>query len=843
MSSFPNISVPYQEITEKLQNIKNLDVSAKYPWIRLTSAVNGGLILQSIYNEDGFQTRYGGLTDEQSSGIIGVNLKNEPVRLNNGRKLRPSPTVSQVSIDEADIGRKKTSFTITCYSKEQAEKVAEHFLEPGFTVLVEWGWNTQLSRKQWVGNETQNNNEVTVDSILSYDNYTTIKNKRKSSNFDYDATLGFITDGRIAFGEGETYNLEITLTSLGEVAEYMQQHFETKEAKDKTQPGGGTNPIKEDVSDSNLPLGELLYRYMYTELPSYKQKRLEKYLNLPLQKPYSLGNKIEDDNRYNDDTNYINFNSALIDKINSKGVFVVSASATEYGGGGRQVKVSSDEQPLLSEERFVRFEVAIDILNNNNLELDKNSKSPLVINIDDTICGAFKNIFSTDKSKLFIPNTQAPNFKLNESLALESDDASTNIIVDMDDDGNISNTTNLHPTPKSNIEYKGTRLKNGQKTPHAFPSTYELTEEDNPINKIDDTFIPFSAKKYNWGWLKNLYINYDFFLETIQKDNYFIKDVLYELLNGMSLAANSHWKFQIIESPILDGDFKGGTELKVVDLNFTGIVNLPTKNSNGKEVLDIPVFQTRGTKSPFLSVDFSTDLPKAMQNSIIQKRLTNSSNLETHQVGGSNYDSLGLVFSDKIDPVLQKRNQLNKKTENIIIGPQQETGTTSDVASKDDSELTPQKTRRKNVDFFRDRGGIFLKNQTPIPHKIEGFALDYLMVGTWNDKELIKQLYKNNINSDHTEAEKARLNIPYGMAELNFRVFGMSGFKRGDMLRFSGLLKKFEKNCVYEVYSIKHEITTSGWFTNITCKLRPYLIESEDNYDENIPELLRAPIT
>lgn len=826
MAGFPNLSIPYQELITKLNNLTNLESTGKYPWIRIISAVGRGLVLQSIYQQDGFDIRYGGGSGGQSSGIVGLDLQGEPIRLDEGRKLRPSPIINTISIDEADIGRKKTTFTITCFSLEHANYVADHFLEPGFSVLVEWGWNTQLARKQWVGYEKQGNQNVTAEQILNYDNYITIKDKRKNSNFDYDATLGFITDGRISYGDGETYNIEVTLTSLGEVAEYMQQHLEVKEPGDTSQLGGSKNPPNEEEPNYEEPIGNILFNYMFNDLPSNKQKQLENWINLPLQKSYAPKEYRSNDNKYNDDTNYINFNESLIKKWNSKGLFKTKGS--KYGGGAVRVEIKDDEQPLISSERFIRFEVAVDILNANNLDIQEGSQ-PLLINIDDTICGGFRNMYSIDKTKLFIPNTQAPNFKLNESLRYESDEVSEQIILDMDESGSITNTTNLHPIPQSNLTYTSTRLKNGQNTPHAFPSTYDLTREDNPIDEIDDSIKPFEAKKYNWGWLKNLYINYDFFLEVIQKDNYFIKDILYDLLNGMSLAANSFWKFQIIESPIIKGEFKGTTQLKVFDMNFAGITEIPTKQENGRKTFDVPIFQARGTTSPFLSIDFSTDLPKAVQNSIIQKRLSGSSRLQTHQTGGTNWDTLPLIYEfekERVDPVIELRNKLNNRTKSNEpdFGPT-ENPNYSPPQEKTEKLLTGAQIRKKNLDFFREKGGVFLKQQT-LPSNNENYSLELLMVGSWSDKELITQLYKNNIYKDYTEEERDRLNATYGTAEVNFKIFGMSGFKRGDILRFGGIIKKFDENCVYQVHSLKHEITTTGWFTDITCKMWPYPLKN-----------------
>ena len=53
---------------------------------------------------------------------------------------------------------------------------------------------------------------------------------------------------------------------------------------------------------------------------------------------------------------------------------------------------------------------------------------------------------------------------------------------------------------------------------------------------------------YEWGYLKDLYIDFDFFSECIESTGLFTKDVYYKILNGLSSAVNMIWDFQIVES-------------------------------------------------------------------------------------------------------------------------------------------------------------------------------------------------------------------------------------------------------------------------------------------------------
>ena len=151
------------------------------------------------------------------------------------------------------------------------EEVAKYFLNPGFAVLVEWGWNTKDARKSWCGYETSKRGKVTVDDIFAYNQFKTIKSKREKANYEYDATLGFITDGGLEFGDNETYKISVTLSSIGEVAEYMQSHVNAKKEGDASTP-----TFDDNVSDEKAPEGEneleLNFNYMRRDLPYGKKK-------------------------------------------------------------------------------------------------------------------------------------------------------------------------------------------------------------------------------------------------------------------------------------------------------------------------------------------------------------------------------------------------------------------------------------------------------------------------------------------------------------------------------------------------------------------------------------------
>ena len=862
MSQFPQFSKPYPKLLQKIKgragssalwnttdNVKNsVGVNGLTPWIRVISAVSAhegfdrdpiesgiqkgkekGLILQSNYPEDGFNIRYGG-TKNQPSGVVGFNLELKPVTVSKTRKLRPSPIITNLNIDEVDIGRKKTTFDIICYSLEHMEEVAKYFMNPGFAVLVEWGWNTQQARKAWCGYESTTGGtargKVSIEDIVAYNNYRTIKKKREDANYDYDATLGYITDGAIEFGDNETYKLSVTLSSLGEIPEYMQNHKTAKKEGDVTTP-----TFDDDVEDEELPTPEgeneleISFNYMKKDLP-YGRKKVAfgggisfNKKQQPFEKLGSIKPK-ESDNGYHDVSNYINFNEKRIEQLNQLKEWLIKLEKDD-------TEVIDVNNPYIGNERFIRFELAVEILNSNVYDLDgkNDGKNSLVINIQDSFIGGFPNMFSTDSSKLFIPNTKHPNFSIDKLLWNTEGEEVENILEWYTEDktygtityaraGEIkaSFTKNMCPRPDGSITYKqgSTRQQNGSNTPHAFPSTYALNTEKIDDYKewynLDNTMQTVKCDKGYWGWLKNLYINYDFFLDTLVKPNLFTKDILYELLNGMSNACGNQWKFQVVENPVMNGT--GPTELRIIDEYFTGLADLNITDN---------IFQLRGTKSPFLSADFKTELSKMQQNSIIQKRLANDATFKTGDDGGYNNtlntSVFGVGLTDMVlNTISPTKKNINKKEE--------------DAEAQEDTKTL----NKRNKEFFLKKGTLVMKNKLDDFNSIvktgkkkeisalANFFKNSTLITSWDDSDLLNQVRINAYSKKNEE----NLNIPYGLAVVSFKVHGISGFKRGDYIQYEGLPKNLETNCVYQVHEISHEIGNDGWFTNIVTKMRPY---------------------
>ena len=808
-----NILVSRTENTNK--PLQQGGVSGLSTWVRLISAAGDGLVLESIHKPESFEQRYG---NNEKPGIIGYNFAGEPVEVT-GRGFRPSPIITDFKIDELQNGALKlVSTNIRCFTLEQLNEISKYFTEPGFYVLAEWGWNINDSYTKRVGG----GGTITPCDIVKYNNWAYLSELRKQSKYQYDASLGIITGGGVRFGDSETYDIEIKLSGQGQIAGYMQVHT----GGNKTNGDDGNNaPSFEPEEIGKSTTGVSLFKQMFNDLtnekktPTIRKWATSKANMGELKKPINWAYE----------GNFVNFDSEIKQYL----LDTLTKGATIRNKSGDKLEIPTDTA-LFDEERFIRFELAIAIFNSYVIDLSpKKSEctdvitNSQIIDIDDVVIKAHPHMFSTDKSVLYIPNTQAPNFGLKQALVNATDETPIKFI-NYSELGNKEFQANLHPLVTSAPDDGHPRYeKNGsahdpatgqsRPVPFAFPCLYDLDETVLKY-ECDETVKPITEKAGYWGWLKDLYINFDFFLECIGKSNMNSKDALIEMLNGMSSACNSIWSFQPKQGPKIN-DSNGPATLTVVDETFMGYIP--------KEVIDgIDIFQARGTKSPFTSFSWDMSVPAAAQNSIMIKRMSGNT---AEGSGDTPAPLYGTVFSDpgtfedKVGTVL-----MHLKTQGK---PQ----------SEEESEPPPP-ANAKTFELFTNRAGVFARIQDrkgkldivnnltdkELSKKTDGTIESLLCVGTWNDKSALKQIelidrgLVKGIPADVDKKYTNNVNPIPGLAKVQFQVQGLSGFKISDMLQFEGIPYKFGAPgpSFYQITKVSHSISGTTWITDVTCDFR-----------------------
>jgi hypothetical protein len=243
------------------------------------------------------------------------------------------------------------------------------------------------------------------------------------------------------------------------------------------------------------------------------------------------------------------------------------------------------KEKLFSKNRYIRFAKAIQLLNaNSGIQSIKlaGRNINVIVDIKNTPIGAFKGIYSTKPESLLIPGL-IPDFS---KFFMEQ---------------NLTDLNENDPLIDLPIDDK------------RFAQSVALDDGR------------FKEKPYYWGYLENLYINFDLFKKELESTNKTMREVLEAMLNEMSAAVNSFWNFQVVEKKAkVEG--KDTIVYTVIDENWVG------ENKTPNPV----IFVHSGANSKFLTADLDISVPGAMTDQIISKRLSLTANPDQPnlEVGG-----------------------------------------------------------------------------------------------------------------------------------------------------------------------------------------------------------------
>lgn len=569
----------------------NKEVSALSAYVIAASYADPGLVITSNPQWPligGGKSIYG---TTNTNGSVGTTLGGgevaASVTLDQGQGLRPIPVITNMEVEEqnADDGAANFSriakFTIRCFSLGQMEKVTQHFLEPGISIFLQWGWNTTAGSTPW-------GTSVARAALLK--DFSNTNQHRFNTGGESDTYLGFVTGGTVAMNN-DYWDITVNCRGFLELPAYVGAADNGKTEAQKAAHGGGTLPEPLEYSGNEISaetdIGKKRWMICFNELPSNKRTAVVKGLESKLA----------------DVGNFINFDTGVADAINSttkQGFW-----AGLFGGGDVTVRFGSAEAELaedtkiITEERYIRFGALMQIINANELEGLKLGPGvlPFAIRSDRTACSAFERVFSTDKTKLFIPNPNTP--------AADFTSIAANGGVQTDFKGNVDN-----------------RVSSKSGTKILFPE----------VVLVGKTFAGSEAmvkQNYQAGWLDNLYVNFDFAKKILETKSLAIKDALYQILNGMSGAAGSIWDFQIVDLP----NENNINQLHIVDnnLSYGTTHNQP--------------FVATGTNSPFLEVAIDMDISGQMANQIMLEKSKAAYNSSMPPVKG--------LFLTKVNDLLQ----------------------------------------------------------------------------------------------------------------------------------------------------------------------------------------------
>ena len=741
MSSFPNFSNIPDYVRKNLSSRVNngadvIGLSKLNTWVRVSSGVGSGCILYSNPNFGLFKaagdSNVGALYGSSNqSGTIGFTWAGSPINVIEQNVNKPSPIIDSIEIDEgAGNLSRKANITMTAYTIGQVEALSKYFLEPGFTIFIEFGWNRSEALSGF-------QSKLSVNSVAKYQSFKETDNRRKATSGYYDNYLGFITGGNISIN-GDKWQLSIKCSGFTELPAYLITSESSTEEKDTPKKPALKYFPNAILGESDL--GKKRFKMMFNELPSNKRTQ-------------TIANLINESGMA-DIRNYINFDEGVRKKLNDKTDGTVWSRTF---GGTTTVKTEGSEAEVpagtevIGEDKFIKFSALMQIINRIGARGYKIGNKEVVfkINSDKTVISGYPQIFSTDKTKLFIPNSVSPNF----TLASANSSAAT---LDFTQGVPLDNSINGI----------------------IFPKTTDLSGESG----LDEMAEALGKTGGYWGYLNDLYVNFDFAKGILETKNFLVKDAVYQILNGLSSAVSGIWDFQLNEK-----ENGGTTELQIVDLNFTPRTKEPP--------YAIPLV---GTNTFIQEAQFDMEISGMMMNQIIAQRTSGTS------LNNDKPDIKGSLFSSEKDLVLL----------NIERTPVTEVDLGADAPAATDEE--GKTANEKNIELFLGRIGYYPKVDLVPTSDFSGDIEGLTYVGAYDDSAM-QSAIKSKADVDLTGDGEVSGILPI-RATISFH--GVSGITRGNKIVIQGLPNKYSETGFFQVVAVKHSLSGTQWKTDVEAAFR-----------------------
>ena len=721
-------------------------------WIRVTSGVGNGMVITSNPNLPLFYAAnaiYGGIGAEpgqlgavegetEEGGSKLVDIQGKEIEFKDDRWGRPRPIISGIDVSEGNNGlSKKCELQITCFSLDQMIEIQKKFGEPAHSVFLEFGWNTEKGVKGIV--DLSN-----VEEVVAMRNLADIQEARKRAEGHYDNFLGRITGGSLSVEGGEKFIVTSKLTGVGDLAAYLQGQKGFKDTEGKTTLGGKSFWwVGGTWNDQKRQ-----FQYFFNDLPSYNRTEEAKAL---VENPY-----------FTNEYNFINFDEELREDMGDETV-----DSKIRNPDGDKVNVPGNT-PLIGSERFVKLDVFLSaVLAINPIPTIVDEKGTTVegpIRYHRIPIRGHRHIFSTDKTKLLIPNNQMPDFGLWSILQGKEP-----------------------PSPDANeprdMSYFGI----------SFPSEAKFDpNEAGVFTELD------KLEAGDWGYLDDLYVNYDFAKGILESKTNKTYDVFIQILNGLSAACNNMWQFEIEKHYCDEYDLFGEKTGRRIE-QLVVIDKALSCPSPGIPPLEMVL---GGEQSVFLDASLQSDIPGAMMG-IVTMGKASDGKIQVSPDGTITAPKTGRgLFTNEVDWIGAKINKDNRKGEK----------------DNPDSQGSEEEKIASMYSVFQDKVGVY-------PNSIDSSAddldargtSDKLLIAIYDDPDLLRTWReKDGQQSTNAEHQVGQALLPI---KFSFTIHGLSGWKRGDKFRILGLPEQYD-NGFFQVTQINQQCEGMTWKTQVEGQFR-----------------------
>ena len=252
-------------------------LNANTSWIKLASGVyvNKNSIGNSLAKNN---VLFNGTSTFNGSSLVQKGGRDQTYT---DSEFGPTPMAGIISADIKALNRgslKKSTVKIKAHNKEQFDAIDVLYMRIGYTVMLEWGNSFYLDGN---GDIQEIQNTLIEDLFFSFSSdgdYTAIlpyiENKRKTYWGNYDALLGRISNFDWAFNPDGSYDITLTILSLGDIIESLKTNTSIdnktakflKEARKNNQSIAGNSAILEKNKDDNA-ITSMLWLWTYFNPP------------------------------------------------------------------------------------------------------------------------------------------------------------------------------------------------------------------------------------------------------------------------------------------------------------------------------------------------------------------------------------------------------------------------------------------------------------------------------------------------------------------------------------------------------------------------------------------------
>ena len=210
-------------------------LNSRSAWVRMTSGVNfegssalaknyvlqGGTLFHSIdNNKDKFSQRMG--IGNSSMAYSNRSINGESTSVKNRSGIRPMPGITNVAIQSKGAygSLQEATVTFTCWDIKQLEELEILYMRPGYTVLLEFGWDFAKVKGALPSYDILN--KIDDNGVTLNDAFAQIYELIDQSNGQYDALLGYVKNYNWAARDDGGYDCTTSIISLGEVLESLK---------------------------------------------------------------------------------------------------------------------------------------------------------------------------------------------------------------------------------------------------------------------------------------------------------------------------------------------------------------------------------------------------------------------------------------------------------------------------------------------------------------------------------------------------------------------------------------------------------------------------------------------